>query len=74
MARPPIVTLWTPEQDEMLKQLVAKGATAVRAAAALKRTTSAVRVRARKLGLSLPGVRETRRKLRSITRNQGDRA
>jgi len=73
MARLPIVTLWTPEQDELLKQLVAKGATAVRAAAALKRTTSAVRLRARKLGLSLPGVREVRKKLRSATGSEGDR-
>lgn len=71
--RLPITSPWTPEQDELLKQLAAKGVSALRAAAALKRPTASVRIRARKLGLSLPGVREVRRKLASAMRSEGNR-
>ena len=74
MARQPLTSAWTPDQDERLTQLAAQGATALRAAAALKRPLTSVRIRARKLGLSLPGVREVRRKLRSATGGEGDRA
>ena len=49
-----------------------EGATALRAAAALKRPTSSVRIRARKLGLSLPGVREVRKKLGFSPRGRND--
>lgn len=66
MARPPITVAWTPEQDERLRLLAAQGASAVKAAGALNRKMSAVQVRARKLGLSLAGVRESRRKLREL--------
>lgn len=66
MARPPITSPWTPEQDEKPKALAAQGASALRAAAALKRPVSSVRIRARKLGLPLPGVRELRRKIREL--------
>lgn len=69
--RPPLSSPWTPEQDDLLKQLSAKGATALRAAAAMKRPITSVRIRARKLGLSLPGVREVRRKLRIATSGEG---
>ena len=68
----PAFLTWTKEQDELLKQLAAKGVTALRAAAALKRPTTSVRIRARKLGLSLPGVREVRRKLASAMHSEGD--
>lgn len=74
MARPPIYTLWTPEQDQRLTQLAAQGATALRAAAALSRTLMSVRMRARKLGLSLLGVREVRRKLASSLHSEGRHA
>ena len=63
MARPPIVSLWTDEQDEQLRQLRAQGASLLRAASAVKRSMFAVRVRARKLGLEFPGARATKRKL-----------
>ena len=66
MVRPPIVSLWTDEQDEQLRQLHAQGASLLRAASAVKRSMSAVRVRARKLGLEFPGVRATKRKLRLL--------
>jgi hypothetical protein len=63
MARPPLTSPWTPEQDERLKVLAAQEATATRAAAALKRPILSVRVRARKLGVPLLGLREARKKL-----------
>jgi hypothetical protein len=72
LARPPITSPWTPEQDEKLKALAAKGASAIRAAGALKRTISGVRVRARKLGVAFPTVREIRRKLADPDRKRND--
>jgi GcrA cell cycle regulator len=48
---------WTAEQDERLRNLVAQGASIVRAAAALKRKIDAVRGRARKLGCPFPPQR-----------------
>jgi len=74
MARSPLSSPWSPEQDERLTQLATKGATALRAAAALNRPLQSVRIRARKLGLSLPGVREVRRKLASSMNNEGRHA
>ena len=66
MARPPIVVQWTDEQDEQLRQLAARNVSVVKAAGAMNRTMSSVKIRARKLGLSFPGVREMRRKLRNL--------
>jgi hypothetical protein len=66
MARPPLTSPWTPEQDERLKVLAAQGATATRAAAALKRPILSVRVRARKLGVPLLGPRALRAKFRAL--------
>jgi hypothetical protein len=74
MPRPPLSSPWSPEQDERLTRLADQGATALRAAAALNRPLQSVRIRARKLGLSLPGVREVRRKLASSMKSEGDRA
>ena len=69
MARPPLTSPWTPEQDEQLKALAAQGASAIRAAAALKRPVNSVRIRARKLGVDLPGVRAIRKKLATAMQN-----
>jgi GcrA cell cycle regulator len=44
---------WTDEETERLKQLHASGATAQRAALAVKRNKTNVMSRARKLGISL---------------------
>ena len=66
MARFPIVSPWTDEQDERLRQLAAEGVSVVKAAGALNRTLTAVHTRASKLGLSWAGVREMSRKLRSV--------
>lgn len=74
MARPPLTSPWTPEQDERLKALAAQGASAIRAAAALKRPVSSVKVRARKLGIDLPGVRAIRKKLATVMQNRSGRS
>lgn len=63
MARPPIISPWGAEPNEQLMQLAAQGVSIVKAAGSLNRSMSAVRIRARNLGLSFPTIRETRRKL-----------
>jgi hypothetical protein len=45
---------WTPEQVARLEDLVASGASAVRAAAALRRSIISVQTRARELGMPFP--------------------
>ena len=67
MARRPITSPWTPELDERLRALAAQKATAIRASAALNRPVSSVRIRARKLGLSFPGVREMKARIKALT-------
>lgn len=66
MTRRPITSPWTPEQDERLKKLAAEKATATRASAALNKPISGVRIRARKLGLFFPGVREVKARIRAL--------
>jgi predicted Rdx family selenoprotein len=66
MARPPIISPWTDEQDDRLRDLAARNVSIVKAAGAMNRTMSSVKIRARKLGLSLPGARELRRKMRDL--------
>lgn len=53
---------WTPEEDERVRSFVAKGASAVRASAALKRNRHAVIVRARKLGCPFQTLKVAREK------------
>ena len=53
----------TEEDNERLKRLAAEGASAFRVAAALKRKVSVVRKHARQIGVTLPSIRETRKKL-----------
>ena len=55
-------SVWTPEENERLKDLVAGGATFIKAAAALNRTTVSVRNQARKLGCPFPPIKEVRKK------------
>ena len=62
MARRLIVLPWSPEDIEKLKALIANGASATRAAAALKRKIVAVQVKARALGTPFPTVRTERKK------------
>lgn len=70
--RPLIYSPWTPDQEERLKLLAARGASALRAAAALNRPMTSVRIWARKLGVALLGVRAVRRKLASALNSEGD--
>ena len=53
---------WTPEEDERIRSFVAKGASAVRASAALKRNKHAVIGRARKLGCPFQTLKAAREK------------
>lgn len=65
----PLVKHWTPEEDARLKALVAKGASILRAAAALKRRQGVVRERARKLGCPFPPRRVARQKWANTPNN-----
>lgn len=56
-----IKSIWTSENDDRLRELVAKGASANRIAAALNRRVHSVRDRARRLGCSIPTVAAQRR-------------
>jgi GcrA cell cycle regulator len=53
---------WTPEEDERIRSFVAKGASALRAAAALKRSKASVTARAHKLGCPFPTLKAAREK------------
>jgi hypothetical protein len=53
---------WTEADKELLKALVASGASPIRAAAKFKRTTVSVRSQARKLGISFIPYRIARKK------------
>ena len=55
--------IWTAEENERLKALVARDVSVLKAAAALKRTTVSVRNQARKLGTPFPPMKEYRKKL-----------
>jgi hypothetical protein len=52
---------WTPEQIARLEAMIDAGATAFRAAAAMKRTIISVQTKARQLGKPFPHVRAIRR-------------
>jgi hypothetical protein len=51
---------WMPEQDAKLTDLISKGASATRAAAALNRTVGSVQTRARNLGIPFKSTRVKR--------------
>ena len=51
---------WTEEDTALLKKLHASGASALRAAMALKRSKPYVSTRARELGIPFPTMRENR--------------
>jgi uncharacterized protein (DUF2147 family) len=65
LARP-----WTVEEDEKLKAFLARGASIIRAAAALKRKKASVRERARKLGCPFPTLAEAKKKWADTPNNE----
>jgi predicted lipid-binding transport protein (Tim44 family) len=82
--RKPIVRAWTDEEIEKLKALLAAGASVTRCSAALNRASTGVRMQARKLGISVKGIRASKRisnakiaaaesLLRGVWRNNGTR-
>lgn len=60
---------WTKDEDDRLRELAARGASALRIAAALSKKTQNVRARARFLGCRLPSILDQRRilKRQSVT-------
>jgi hypothetical protein len=60
-------TFWTDAEIERLRAFVSQGASIVRAAAALKRTTVSVRNQARKIGSPFLPLRVARRKWTDAT-------
>jgi GcrA cell cycle regulator len=65
-----ILEPWTSQDDERLKALAAQGASAIRAAAALRRREATVRSRAKKLGCPFPRVRVARLKWANTPNNE----
>jgi len=57
--------VWTKEQDDRLREMAAKGASAARIAGALNRKIQPVQTRARFLGCTLPSVLDQRKMLKS---------
>jgi hypothetical protein len=54
------VTVWRAEDIEQLRQLAATGASRVRAAARLRRTQVAIKVKERELGITFKDKKKTR--------------
>jgi len=57
--------VWTEEENERLRAMASKGVSMLRAAAALKCSTEAIRVQARKLGTPFPTLRQAKKRLAS---------
>ena len=58
--------VWTDEENERLKALVAQGVSIIRAAAKFKRTIISVRIQARKIGSPFPPMKEFRKKFAEV--------
>jgi hypothetical protein len=56
---------WMPDDLLRLQKMVEQGASPVRAAVALRRTTNAVKLQAKKLGCPFPDVRFLKRERRA---------
>jgi hypothetical protein len=65
---------WTEADNERIRQFVKQGISALRAAAALKRTIISVRAQARKIGAPFPTVREVRKKFADDPKSSGREA
>jgi hypothetical protein len=58
--------VWTEEDNERLKAMVAAGVSVARSAVAFRRSLVSVRNQARKLGTPFPYVREVRQKYSGV--------
>jgi hypothetical protein len=65
-------TPWSEEEVDRLKAMIESGASAQRASVALRRSLSAIKLKARDIGLPFPSERELRAKRRSILQNSVD--
>jgi hypothetical protein len=61
--------VWTDEDNERLKALVAQGVSVIRAAATFKRSITSVRTQARKLGSPFPPMKQFRKKFADTPAN-----
>lgn len=59
----PLVKAWTQEDLDKLKRMALSGSSPIRCAAALRRSSSSVRAKARELGTPFRSLRETRKLL-----------
>ena len=70
--RRPITRPWTDEEIETLKALVAKGASPLKAAAALKRGLDSVKQKAKLVGTPFQTLQEARKKWMPDTLRRND--
>lgn len=61
-----LLTAWTPEQDEKLREMAAAGAAALQIALKVRHSTMSVRKRAKSLGVELRKAKE--RKIENLPR------
>jgi hypothetical protein len=64
--------VWSENDAERLRALIASGASALRASVALKRSLSVTKLKARELGVPFPSEAELRAKRRRIFQNSTD--
>ena len=67
--RRPIRSPWSVKENERLKTMIANGASALRSAAALKRSVLSVRDQACKLGTPFPSIREMKKRFSARERS-----
>jgi hypothetical protein len=64
--------VWSENDAERLRALIASGASALRASVALKRSLSVTKLKARELGVPFPSEAELKAKRRQIFQNSTD--
>ena len=64
--------VWSESDAELLRGLIASGASALRASVALKRSLSVTKLKARELGVPFPSEAELKAKRRRIFQNSTD--
>jgi hypothetical protein len=66
----PLHKPWTPQEEERLMAFAAQGASAIKVAAALKRSKLSIRERAKRLGCPFPLLRTVRKKWADTPNNE----